>query len=94
MGKLIDVASALLCLIAGAYLLQYNSPGQSTWFQIIGHGMGIYFIGKSLYVARATYLAGEARDLLTKLVEFAVYDHDDVLDEEEDPGDTATVAAT
>jgi len=76
MGTLIDFAAAAICVFAGIYLLQYNAAGTTTlggaggtsWFQIIGHGMGIYFIGKGLFVARSTHLQGETRDRLTELV--------------------------
>jgi len=50
---------AVVCVAAGIYLLQYNAVDQSgtgtSWFQIIGHGMGIYFIGKGLFVASQQY---------------------------------------
>jgi len=67
MGRFIDIASALICIGAGLYLLQYNSPAQTTWFQIIAHGMGIYFIGKGLFIARSTHLQARAADALETL---------------------------
>jgi hypothetical protein len=33
--------------------------------------MGVYFIGKGLFIARATHLAGEQAERLKQLVEFA-----------------------
>lgn len=77
MGKVIDVASTVICVLAGIYLLQYGwsdttsidgTSGGTSWFEIIGHGMGIYFIGKGLFIARSTHLQGEARDRLAELV--------------------------
>jgi len=61
MGRLLDLAAAALCIGAGVYLLQYNAAqgvdGTTSWFQIIGHGMGIYFIGKGLFIGRSLHLA-------------------------------------
>ncbi|MES2360097.1 MAG: hypothetical protein V4529_17280 [Gemmatimonadota bacterium] len=70
-GALLDYAAAIICVAAGVYLLQYNaavSVGGTSWFQIIGHGMGIYFIGKGIFVARSTRLQAQARDRLAQLV--------------------------
>ncbi len=64
-GALLDYAAAIICVAAGVYLLQYNG---TSWFQIIGHGMGIYFIGKGIFVARSTRLQAQARDRLAQLV--------------------------
>ncbi len=74
MGRLVDIAAALLCIGAGVYLLQYNADssalgGGTSWFEIIGHGMGVYFIGKGLFVARSTHLAADSRDRLNQLVD-------------------------
>lgn len=72
MGRLLDIVSALLCVGAGLYLLQYNSGGGATgtsWFQIIGHGMGIYFIGKGIFVLRSGLLANAQLDRMDQLVE-------------------------
>jgi hypothetical protein len=68
MGRVVDVLATLLCIGAGVYLLQYNSSGdQTSWFEIIGHGMGIYFIGKGLFIARATHLQARAADALDQI---------------------------
>jgi hypothetical protein len=81
MGRLIGFAAAAICVFAGIYLLQYNADtsgvggGGTSWFQIIGHGMGIYFIGKGLFVARSTWLEWQQADRLAQLVEFAAYEH-------------------
>jgi hypothetical protein len=82
MGRLTGFAAAAICVIAGAYLLQYgwsdtvgDTSGGTSWFEIIGHGMGIYFIGKGLFVARSTYLEAEQADRLAQLVAFAAYQH-------------------
>lgn len=75
MGRLLDIASTLLCIGAGIYLLQTNSVGESSWFEVIGHGMGVYFIGKGLFIARSLYFAETAAKATERLVEWAEYDH-------------------
>lgn len=42
--------STLTCLAAGIYLLQTQAVGESSYLEAIAHGMGIYFIGKGLFV--------------------------------------------
>jgi hypothetical protein len=79
MGRLFGFAGAAICVFAGIYLLQYNATTDAStgtsWFQIIGHGMGIYFIGKGLFVARSTYLEAEQADRLAQLVTLAAHEH-------------------
>lgn len=79
MGNVIGWLSAAFCIGAGVYLLQYNGAttglaGGTSWFQIIGHGMGIYFIGKGLYVGRSTWLQAEQADRLKQLVELGAHE--------------------
>jgi hypothetical protein len=81
MGRLLDVASTLLCIGAGLYLLQYNAPTTpgttgTSWFQIIGHGMGIYFIGKGLLIARSLHLQAEANDKLETIAAWSAYQNE------------------
>lgn len=74
MGRLLDIVSALVCVGAGLYLLQFNSGGGATgtsWFQVIGHGMGIYFIGKGIFVLRSGLLANAQLDRMDQLVELS-----------------------
>lgn len=83
MGRPLDFVAALICIAAGVYLLQYNAvdtnalgaAAGTSWFQIIGHGMGIYFIGKGLYVGRSSYLQAETHERLKQLVELQARDH-------------------
>ncbi len=51
-----SVGAGLVSIGAGVYLLQAHSVGQeSNWFEVIGHGMGAYFIAKGLYMWRSLY---------------------------------------
>lgn len=75
-GRLIDIASTLLCIGAGLYLLQYSVPNTgngTSWFQIIGHGMGIYFIGKGLFIFRTTYLQLQANETLETIAAWTAH---------------------
>lgn len=97
MGKLVDVAGAILCIGAGIYLLQYHAAGDSTtgtnWFEILGHGMGIYFIGRGLFGMRAGFLAADQRDYLRRIARFAALDHPDAAERFEETDDRKIDAA-
>lgn len=75
MGKFLDIAAAVLCIGAGLYLLQTEPADAHSLFGPLLHGMGVYFIGKGLFVARATHLESASRDRLTQLVELQAHSH-------------------
>jgi hypothetical protein len=82
MGRLIDIAAALLSVGAGLYLLQYGGEttsiaGESgtSWFEIIAHGMGIYFVAKGLWMARSLHLQKQQLDATRTLVELDAHEH-------------------
>ena len=82
MGRIMDVAAALFCIGAGVYLLSEHSvsvpgiTGGTSWFEIIAHGMGAYFIGKGLFIARSTQLDSEVAKATRKLLELASMSHE------------------
>jgi hypothetical protein len=54
-GMLMAVVSALASIGAGIYLLSAKSVatfagGSTSWFQILAHGIGVYFIAKGLFM--------------------------------------------
>lgn len=60
------------------------STGDGTsWFQIIGHGIGAYFIGKGIFMGRSAYMANRSLDHLAYLAEWARFDHAAQLDDED-----------
>lgn len=69
MGKLLDYAAAAASIAAGLYLLQFQSAGGSSWFEVIGHGIGIYFIAKGIYLARAMQVAQRETELLDEIAD-------------------------
>jgi hypothetical protein len=82
--RILSAGAAILCVAAGVYLLSKNSipvtvgakTGQS-WFEIIAHGMGIYFIGKGLFVlANLSQQRAQVRSL-RQLVEIGARDRGD-----------------
>lgn len=84
MGRLIDLLAGLICVGAGIYLLRYNAAAivgfkGTSWFQIIGHGMGIYFIGKGIFGARSNILAASQKEQLKYLADWAAFEHRDDL---------------
>ena len=72
--KAIAIIAGAICVTAGAYLLQYNTTDEAagtSWFEVIGHGMGIYFIGKGIFVAAALWRYASQQESLDRLVEIA-----------------------
>ena len=73
-GAIVDLAASGLCVAAGVYLLSQNSlpvdlGGQHgrSWFEVLAHGIGIYFIGKGLFVLRSTWLEAETAAALRRM---------------------------
>jgi hypothetical protein len=65
MTRVTAIASAAICIIAGIYLLQTQAAGdEGNWLETIAHGMGIYFIGKGLFVGASLWAQGDAIRLL------------------------------
>lgn len=57
MGRLIDAVAALVAIGAGIYLLSQVSTDASvgrSWFEVIAHGMGAYFIAKGIFMFRSS----------------------------------------
>jgi hypothetical protein len=77
-GSLFNILAALGSIGAGVYLLQYNAAvaGGTSWFQIIGHGMGIYFVAKGVFIGRALWMQETQVQLAARLVEFAAAEYD------------------
>ena len=73
-GWIVDVAAVLVCIGAGVYLLSAHTvvgvPGETSWFQILAHGIGAYFIAKGLWMARSLQLSAESRDRLNETSDF------------------------
>jgi hypothetical protein len=73
MGGLIDLLAALCAIGAGVYLLSHGSPdvelggGGSSWFEIIAHGMGAYFIGKGVYIGRSSWQRQKMLELMERV---------------------------
>jgi hypothetical protein len=42
--------AGLVCIAAGVYLLQTQAQDENSLIEVIMHGMGIYFIGKGIFV--------------------------------------------
>lgn len=63
--KIIGLLAGAVCVGAGVYLLSQNSvadptEGGTSWFEIIAHGIGIYFIGKGIFVAALLWARDDA----------------------------------
>lgn len=53
---LVGYAGAVVCVVGGIYLLAGSLGGESSILQVIARAMGVYFIGKGLFVASNTAL--------------------------------------
>ncbi len=55
-GKFTDILGFIggaLCVVAGLYLFSAQTQDPDSFIQTIAHGMGIYFVGKGLYIFQA-----------------------------------------
>jgi hypothetical protein len=50
LSAVLAVLSSLACIGGGLYLLNIQSAAENNIFEAIAHGIGIYCIGKGLYV--------------------------------------------
>jgi hypothetical protein len=69
-----DLAAGLICIGAGIYLLQTQAAEPSI-IETLMHGIGVYFIGKGLFVIRAGMLAAKQVVSLERLVEMGAMEH-------------------
>lgn len=75
MARLFDAASWLLCVGAGVYLVTSKTAASDSYLQVIAHGIGIYMIGKGLFIARSLHLQAES---LWRLEELAAQTREDL----------------
>jgi hypothetical protein len=47
----------------------------TSWFEILAHGIGVYFIGKGIFIGTTTWTQAEANERLDRLVEFEAHRH-------------------
>lgn len=75
-GTFVDLGAALATVLAGVYLLQQHgvpidvggASGQS-WFEVLAHGIGVYFIARGVWMFRHIGLEQRQVDSLERLVE-------------------------
>jgi hypothetical protein len=46
----VKILGALICIGAGLYLLSAQTVADDSFLEVIAHGMGVYFIGKGLFI--------------------------------------------
>jgi hypothetical protein len=75
-SRLTALLAALICIGAGIYLATHESAtGETTWFEILARGIGIYFIGKGIFVGSTLIRQQEQITLLQRLVELSAWHH-------------------
>lgn len=80
MSKIVEVVAGLLAIGAGIYLLQAQSVGGipgggESWFAVLAHGIGVYFIARGLWMLRAAGRGDEVLHRLDRLIELAALEH-------------------
>ena len=46
---------AIVCALAGFWLFLWDSAGQeNNWFEVVTRGLGVYFVGKALFIVSTT----------------------------------------
>lgn len=62
--KAVGLLAGAICVGAGVWLLTQQSVEDPTvgtsWFEIIAHGIGVYFIGKGIFVAALLWARDDA----------------------------------
>lgn len=51
--KFSGLASGAICILAGLYLLTSQTELENSYLEVLAHGLGLYFIGKGIYVGAA-----------------------------------------
>lgn len=91
MNRAVDVVAALLAIGAGIYLLQSQSVGNlaegESWFEVLAHGIGVYFIARGLWMLSH---AGRQHDVIDRLDRLIAIEEDELDDEPEPVGRGAT----
>lgn len=75
MSRALDALAVIVCLGAGAYLLLSQTADSSSYLQVLGHGIGGYFVAKGLWMARSLQLASRQLSATETLVEWAAFEH-------------------
>lgn len=80
MGKFVEVIAGLLAIGAGIYLLQSQSVSVAgvdgtSWFQVLAHGIGVYFIARGLWMLGHVGRQDAVTDRLDRLIELGALEH-------------------
>jgi hypothetical protein len=67
LSKLTAAASSLICVVAGLYLLSAQAVASNSFLELLAHGIGIYFIGKGLFVGPSLWKQAEQTELLAAI---------------------------
>jgi hypothetical protein len=67
--RIASVLSSLACIGAGIYLLGTQAVAENSLLETLMHGIGIYFIGKGIYVGSSLAIQTETARHTRALVE-------------------------
>jgi len=87
-GRLLELVAALVSVGAGVYLLskgtapiEVGGASGESWFQVLAHGIGIYFIARGIWMFSQLGMQRSANEALERLVDLSggwASDGDDV----------------
>lgn len=69
------ILAALVCIGAGLYLLATQAVADNSFLEVLAHGIGIYFIGKGLFVGTTVAMQQKQLDVQTKQLELQTMAH-------------------
>lgn len=91
MRTALQVIAGLVAIGAGVYLLGFSSGsidigGQKgrSWFDIIDHGMGAYFVARGIWMLATSGLQVEIADNIGHLVELQQWEADRAYEPDDD----------
>lgn len=64
MTKVLALGSAIIGIAAGLYLLDTQAAADDSLIESFMHGVGIYFIGKGLFIGASLYLQDDIRTMM------------------------------
>jgi hypothetical protein len=62
LGFAVSMIAGLVAIGAGIYLLVQQGPSGDSWFEVIAHGAGVFFISCGLFMIGSSIVAGASRD--------------------------------
>jgi hypothetical protein len=69
MHRITPLIAAGACIAAGVYLLSTQAVAENSFLEVLAHGIGIYFIGKGVFIWSTLARQDRMIDLLAEQLE-------------------------